>query len=387
MSARMDSRAAVRTLWIILLVPLSGPAQERADVPPDPAPPALILPPPTEAPPTPGSVPPSPPAPATPPPDGQSAGVAPFSAGPFAAGPFGAGLGRDFRPSTYRAAYGVTWFPEAPVAGQNTTLGFVRQDFAATVPLWHDDCNDLAATVRVRNEVFDTGALLPNSTRPFPDQLWDVRFGGTYRHLFENGWIAGGGLGLGSSGDAPFEYTRDFTANVNGFLIIPQAERNYWLFTLSYSSNSDLPFPVPGVAFVWQPTDYFRAQFGLPFMVMYRPTDDLQFDASYMLLYTFRARATYRITPWLRAYVGYETGDEAYPLSDRTVDRDRLFYYDQEVVTGLQFPLGRQASLDLTGGYSFDRFYFEGQHLSDSTGNRLDVGDTLFLSLRFQTRW
>ena len=296
-------------------------------------------------------------------------------------------MGRDFRPSVFRADYRVTWFLDEPVSGQNTNLGFVREDFSASVPLWHDDHNDFAATVHVRNELFQTHAILTNPLQPFPEQLWDVRFGGSYRHLFDNGWIAGASVALGSSGDKPFDAARDFTGSFNAFLTVPQGERNYWLFNLSYSSNSDLPFPVPGVAYVWQPTDNFRLHVGLPFAMMYRPIDNLQFDVSYFVPYTFRGRVTYRLAPWLRVYTAYEAGNEAYPLSDRESANDRLFYYDQHVVTGLQCKLNQQMSLELSGGYAFDRYYFEGQHRSDSSSNRLDVGDGAFLSLQFLAHW
>ena len=359
-------------VFALALLPLSAPGQERTEVP------------------APVALPDSSPAPFVPPPvwSPDPTPIVPAVPAPLAeAGPFGNGMGRDFRPSVYRADYRVTWFPNELVQGQNTHLGFVREDLNATVPLWHDDCNDFAATFHIRNEVFSTDAVLLNPPRPFPEQLWDVRFGGSYRHLFDNGWIAGASVSLGSSGDRPFENARDFTGSVNAFLTVPQGERNYWLFNLAYSSNSELPYPIPGIAFVWQPADNFRLHIGLPFQLMYRPIDDLQFDVSYMLLYTFRARTTYRIAPWLRVYASYDVGNEAYPLADRLNDNDRLFYYDQRVTTGLLFKLGQQMSLDLSGGYAFDRYYFEGQHLSDSNGNRLTVGDGPFLSLQFQTHW
>jgi hypothetical protein len=384
MSACPLVKVSAAALLISLLFTLGAAGEDRLDIPPGTAPPPAPIPP--------SRVEPPPVCDPAPPPAASPFALAPESseaehAAPFQAGPFGNGLGREFRPSVLRADYGVTWFPVEPVRGQNANLGFVREDFAATVPLWHTERNDIAATVHVRNELFQTDAVLPNTTRAFPDQLWDVRFGGSYRHLFDNGWIAGAGVGLGSSGDRPFEHSRDFTGSVNAFLTVPQGEHNYWLFNLAYSSNSDLPFPIPGLAFVWQPVDYFRAHIGLPFQLMYRPVDDLTLDLSYMLLYTVRARATYRVAPWLRLFAGYEVGDEAYPLADRPDANDRLFYYDQRVLGGAQFRLGHGMSLDFSGGYAFDRFYFEGQHLSDRNNNSLDVGNGPFLSLRLQTRW
>jgi hypothetical protein len=177
------------------------------------------------------------------------------------------------------------------------------------------------------------------------------------------------------------------TAGVNGFLRVPQGEHNAWLFSLSYSSNSELPIPIPGVAFLWQPSEYFRMNVGLPFQIMYRPLDDLTFDFSYMLLTSVHARATYRVCPQVRVYAGYDWNNESYLPADRLNEEDRLFYYDQRLTAGLQYILSRCATLDFSGGYTFDRFYFEGRSFSDRNHNRIDVGDGPFLSADFRVRW
>jgi hypothetical protein len=373
-------------LMIAVTLPRHAAGQEKSVAPSNSAPvtPPAPLSPSIDAPPESIAAPPPMVWPPEPVPRGDpTANPPPFDTGPLSQGM----MGRDFRPSVLRGDYRVTWFPDEPVHGQNTDFGLVREDLSAVVPIWHDECNDFAATFHVRNEMIHTEAILPNTLQPFPQELWDVRLGTSYRHRFDNGWIAGASVSLGAAGDQPFESTRTLAGSVNAFLTIPQGERNYWLFNLAYSSSSDLRIPIPGVAFVWQPTDNFRAHLGLPFQLMYRPVDDLQFDVSYMLLYTFRARATYRLAPRLRLYAGYEVSNESYPLADAPDVQDRLFYYDQRLVSGLQFKLGQQSSLDLSGGYAFDRFYFEGQHLSDSNNNRVDIGNGAFISLQLQTRW
>ena len=57
------------------------------------------------------------------------------------------------------------------------------------------------------------------------------------------------------------------------------------------------------------------------------------------------------------------------------------------VSSGVQLFATRNFALDLAGGYVFNRFYFEGQHLSDSHFNRVDVGDGPFVSLQGRLRW
>src|SRR5262249_54011841 len=147
------------------------------------------------------------------------------------------------------------------------------------------------------------------------------------------------------------------------------------------------PFPVPGVAFLWQPSDCLRVNVGLPFAVLYRPTDDLTLEFSYMLLRTIHAKATCRLYDAMRIYGGFDWSNESYFLADRQDNRDRFFYYDMRLTGGLQYFFSRQAVLDLATGFSFAREFFEGQQSNDSSRNRVDVGDGPFLSLRFEYRF
>jgi uncharacterized protein DUF6268 len=287
----------------------------------------------------------------------------------------------------FRADYRVIWWPEEPVAGQPTRLGYEQQDFSVSFPLWQNATDEWSASAHVRSEIFQTQAILPDTRQPFPDDLWNIRFGTTYRHLFDNGWTGGATVSVGSASDRPFAGIDEMTAGVNAFLRVPQGEHNAWLFSLSYSSNSQLPIPIPGVAYVWQPSDCFRANIGLPLLIMYRPWDDLTLDFSYMLLTTVHARATYRLCAPLRVYAAYDWENESYLPVDRPNQDDRLFYYDQRLTAGLLFFLNGHLSFDLSGGYVFDRFYFEGRQLSDSHQNRIDVGNGPFVSFQSQLRW
>jgi hypothetical protein len=364
---------------LVLLLALPAPrvrAQGGAESPPPPAPAPVEGQP--DQPPQPG------PAPA------EGSGQ---DAGPRADLAPGSGLGFSplFNPAVghapLRADYRVTWFPDEPVAGQPTRLGYVQNDLGLLFPIYQDGCNEWTGSAHVRDEIFHTGAVLPDSGRPFPDDLWNVRLGTAYRHLFDNGWIAGGSVSVGSASNRPFHSIDEMTAGVNAFLRVPQGEHNAWLFSLNYSPTSELAFPIPGVAYVWQPSDQFCANIGLPLQIVYRPLDDLTFDVSYMLVRTIHARATYRLSPLFLVYGGFDWANESYFLADRVDTRERFFYYDKRLSAGLRANLGRHASLDLAGGYVFDRFYFQGRSYSDSQNDRVTVGDGPFVSLQLLTRW
>jgi hypothetical protein len=302
------------------------------------------------------------------------------------------GFGNLFSPNVgelpLRATFRSTIFPNEKVEGQGTSLGFSQEDFSLLVPLYQDPCNDWSVSGHFRAEPFHTGGtILPDSLRGFPDNLYAVHLGTEYRHLFDNNWIAGGGVSFGSASDRLFHSINEMTVGVNTFLRIPSGERNAWLFTLSYSPTSELAIPVPGVAYIYQPSDTFRAYIGLPFQLYWRPLDDLTLTFSYMLVRTVHARATYRLSGPFRVYAGFDWSNESYFLAGRADDRDRFFYYDKRLTTGVQYSLSRNLLLDLSAGYTFDRFFFQGHSYNDRHHDRVDVGNGAFVSFGIQSRW
>src|SRR5262249_25520561 len=99
----------------------------------------------------------------------------------------------------YRADYRITWFPDELVRGQGTNLGYVQQDLSVAFPIWQGCADEFSGSIHVRGELFHTDAILPDTGQPFPDSLWNIRFGTTYRHQFDNGWITGGTFSFGSA--------------------------------------------------------------------------------------------------------------------------------------------------------------------------------------------
>jgi hypothetical protein len=313
-------------------------------------------------------------------------GPPPAPAGPLLGGDglpldpvLGLGLGRS--------NVGFTWVPDQRVAGQPSDLGLMRLAVSTSVPLYQDDCQTLAVATAFRSEWMHTGAILPDSHMPFPEELYNVHLGLNYRYQFDNGWMAGGGVSVGSASDRLFHSIDEMTLGLNTFLRIPQGEHNAWLFTLSYSANSQLPIPIPGVAYVWQPDDSFRVNIGLPFQLFWAPVEGLTLDCSYMLLTTVHARLTYH--PWAgwQVYTAFDWTNEGYFLADRPDTNDRFYYYEKRVTVGVRYAPWERVRLEAFGGYAFDRFYFQGHNNSDQNNDRVDVGDGPFLGGQVQIRW
>ena len=296
------------------------------------------------------------------------------------------GLGADAAMPGYKAL----WLPDQPVANQATHLGMEQQDLSLRVPIWKDGPDGVVFSTRVRWELFQTDVILPDTGRPFPADLWNVSFGTTYFHRFDNGYVGGASVNLGSASDQPFHSFQEDTASVSGFLRVPQGEHNAWLFTLSFSTNGQLAdIPIPGIAYFYAPSDVFQATIGFPFASLkYHPSENWRFELSYALITSVHARAIYQPLPWLDCYAGYDWLNESYLLVDRPEEKDRFFYYEMRVSAGLKFKLPMHASLDFSAGYAFDRYYYEGTTFSLTGGtDRVDVGAGPFVAAQFQMRF
>ena len=199
--------------------------------------------------------------------------------------------------------------------------------------------------------------------------------------------MASGGLSIGSASDYPFATIREMNVGVNSMLRVPQGDHNAWIFSLSYAPTSELNFPIPGVAFSYNPSPQFHANIGVPFQMMWRPTDDWQFQASYMLIRTIHVKAQYRIAQCLSAVAAYDWSNEAYSLLDRPDLDDRFFIYDQRASMGLQLAVATNVTASLSAGFVFDRFMYEGQSFSPDNSNAINLGAGPFTSLNLGARF
>jgi hypothetical protein len=119
----------------------------------------------------------------------------------------------------------------------------------------------------------------------------------------------------------------------------------------------------------------------------YQPVEALTLTASYIAVRTVDVRVTYQLFRPVRLWVGFDWTNDRFLRADRADPDDRLFYYEKRVRAGAIIGLARWLYVELTGGYSFDRFYFEGEGYSDNHRNRIDVEGGLFGAVRVGTRF
>jgi hypothetical protein len=126
---------------------------------------------------------------------------------------------------------------------------------------------------------------------------------------------------------------------------------------------------------------------GLPFTsVRYKPLEALTLEATYIPIRRVRARATYEVARPFRVWVGFDWAHDIYFRADREDDDDELVYYEKRVLAGARFDL-RHVGFELSGGYAFDRFWYEGERYSDRDDNRIDVRSGPFVSARVSVRF
>jgi hypothetical protein len=283
--------------------------------------------------------------------------------------------------------YRLMWEPAQPVQGQPTELGMVEHDLSFKFPLWVSGPDVISFSGGVCADLFQTDAVLPDSGRAFPEELWNIRAGINYMRRFDNGWTGGATLTIGSACDQPFESLRDMDVTAVAFLRMPRGEHDAWKFSLVYAPMSQIPFPIPLVAYQWHPSDMFNMDIGLPFKATYRPTESLTFDVSYMLLTTVNVKATYQLCDSWQVYGAFDWEYDSWFLHDREDYKERLFSYDMRLSTGVRTTYFQKLTVDLSTGYMFDRFYFTGQDYNDRNHDRLNIGSGVYASLEASLRF
>ncbi len=314
--------------------------------------------------------------------DAESPAQAPIKEERVGGGAFGgSGMGGGMGgPGMGVPGFKATWYPSRPVSNSMADLGFVRQNLSGAFPVYKEDGDTVLLMAGVRNTLFFTDAILPDTQRPFPNELWNISVGQMYIHKFDNGWSGGLSTTFGSASDKPFHSIHEMNVGFFGFLQVPaKNERDSWMFSLMYSPVGNLTFPIPGIAYSWKPSDELHANIGIPFSVMWKPVEDLTLTFSYIPITNVNARATYRVTSGLNFYGGFEWLNEAYFLADRAEHKERFLAFEKRLISGIRWDIWKYAALDVNAGYAFDRYYGEGKNQFSNLHDRIDIRPGAFV--------
>jgi hypothetical protein len=260
-----------------------------------------------------------------------------------------------------------------------------------SIPIHQGPDFEWLLTGRMTAQAIRTEALLPSTAEAFPSHLWDLGFGTAYRKRFDNGWIGGATLDVGSASDKPFFSMDETTVSANLFTRIPHVGENAWLLLLNYNNNREfLPHvPIPGVGYLFQKNRRYRIAAGVPFVFgKVRPwSGDLSITFSYAPIRSVHAAVNYDLLRDLTVYGGFDWENDEFFRAQRR-DKDwRLYYYEKRLAAGVRYQFDRRCFVDLSAGYAFDRMYFEGEKYSDNDFNRLDLDDGPFARIRIGLRY
>ncbi|MBL9162805.1 MAG: hypothetical protein JNL18_08745 [Planctomycetaceae bacterium] len=269
----------------------------------------------------------------------------------------------------------VYWIPTQKVLSQPDDWSQAGEQINLAAPLYiaPGGGNLWLATGTIDHLSIDTGAILPDSQLPVPDNLWKIEGGAMNFRELDNGWKTAAILKIGSVSDQPFDALRDMTVTTIGSLEVPYADRDAWNFSFFYSPTSQLPYPLPGLAYIWRPNEKLRANIGIPFSLQYRPTETFSIVASYFPLTDATILATRQLSDSWSVYGGYQVVNETYWLADRLEENQLFYMFDQRLTLGLRRKLVGGLSLDFTGGYVFDREVFQADGFSDNRRDRINI--------------
>lgn len=291
-------------------------------------------------------------------------------------GPFGGSAG---------PGYGVEWFPAQPVLSQNVDFQLFEQNASAGVPIYRGDYGTAVLTTSVENTHFLTDAILPDTGRAFPDDLWDVKFGLTYIKPFDSGSTLGIISSIGSASDQPFQSGDEINLNLISFWRKPaRNERDAWMLGVMYSPTGSLNFPVPILAYEWNRSESFQMNIGIPFSIRWQPREDWTLNVAYVPLTNGSVMLTHDLSERWHLYGGYRSIAQSYFLSDRVNKDDRFFALQQRLVTGIRWDVGKFGMLDLSTGYAFNRRYGEGENQGSTLHDEVKVEPGAFLGLDFR---
>ena len=283
---------------------------------------------------------------------------------------------------------GAFWAPPTPVVGQQATLSMNAEFVRVGAPLMAPQEGEplwLGIAKFGRLELA-TEAVLPDSGERVHSQLWLVETGVTHIRPQDDGGTLGGTFLFGTASDQPYAAGRDLTLMAVGFWQKPAANgRDDWSFSVFYSPTSQLPYPLPGVAYVWKPDDTLEAKIGLPGGIEYRPNDDWELSLTYFPLVNVAAVARRRLSEQASFFATYRTDTQIYFLADRLIEEDRFFVFDQRAAIGVERRLAGGFSLESTVSYLFDRTLFQGT--SFSSGRRDVVDFDPGIALAVQLLW
>lgn len=288
--------------------------------------------------------------------------------------------------------YSLSYYGDRDVKDQDESFKLIEHNIFGMVPVINKENKDLIFLGTYVIKDMDTEAILPKANTVLPNRLYDLNIGPAYRYQFANGWTGGIAFMLGSASDKMFHSKDEFAFRADVYLRIPTVNKNAWVIFVDYSNNREYlrNIPIPGAGYWYEPSTKMQAFIGLPVaMLNYKLTENLTFESYYIMVTDVKAKLSYTLIPSFRAnqnaqtdqfmagkltlYGEFQWNNELYTRADRERKKDRLFYYEKLLSAGINFRPFKYLSIDLSAGYCFDNFFFEGDDYNKKEDNMIDI--------------
>lgn len=281
--------------------------------------------------------------------------------------------------------------PSLTYEGRHILPGQDRHDSKATyenslsfsVPFFKNEKNTYSATFS--GGTHDLGEdILLDSGRVVPEHLYRAEVGLGYARKLEKMKNFGVRASLGYAGDEISSKTQSYTVIAN-YAFPAKREGSVWVWMIYLSNNSPLGtfVPVPGFFYLYR-TPTFTGLFGLPVASMqWTPVKPWSFSLS-LFATNVRAEAAYGLFDTTQIYAGAGTRQQKFLIADIEDKDERLTLEEKTLEAGLRHPLFKAVFAELSAGYAFDRYVYEGDGLYKKDGGRANLDASAFVKWSFR---
>jgi hypothetical protein len=221
--------------------------------------------------------------------------------------------------------------------------------------------------------------VVPATGLVVPRRLRDAELGAAFTRKLGERRRWGGGVGIGSASDQPFDTIRETEFRASLFREFPARERDSWLLFLAYSNNRSFlnNIPFPGAAYVFRrPSAGLQATVGIPFVTLsYQPAPRWKLSLAAFGPTNLSAEVAARAAGPAWLFVRAERRPLQWLRAGRAERSDRLIFDRQELRLGLRGLLPGGFSAELSGGKDLRRRFYESRDASRSGAPKAELAD------------
>ena len=251
-------------------------------------------------------------------------------------------------------------------------------------PLWRGGMEGMSFSTEFRHRRMELDPVLPGTEQPVPHDFYKHEFQVDYWKVNRRGRFFLSTIQVGTSSDVPYASFDEMDTRLFGAAMLPVRKRkDAWMIGLDWSANRTFLnyVPLPGVGYRWCPSESLQVVAGVPFLnVNWDPGGPWSVELSGSPSPSVLGRVYYQLTEDVDLFGEYHWDTEAYFRSDRTDDKERLFYTEHRLETGVAADLSRGFLLEASAGWSIGRSLFENDGFYDGRSeDQLKLEDTFFL--------